>query len=374
MKVKLVGIHRVKKKLADGSEREYFYAWRGGPRMREEPFSLEFTAEYVRLTRDRPDSPYQDAMAGIIKEYQKSPAFLNLKPSTREGYDFAIKAIETDFFDMSAETISAPGTRRLFLEWRDEIGMKHPRKADLYMSVLKRILSFAVDREMITRHPLEHVEKISDGTRRDVIWTDAEIERFRNGLRDPDDPEKWKHKPAPEPLQRALMLALWTGQRQGDLLKLTWNAYDGQAIYLRQGKTGSHVRVKASKELRDCLDSAPRGDAVTILTNSRGKPWTSGFKSSWRKAVAAAGIKDRTFHDLRGTFITLAYREGASIKEIAEVSGHSEKDAEGIIRKHYLVSGAAVERIESRTKTVEDRKTCKPGEFDGAKSVGKILK
>ncbi len=360
MKVKLVGIHRVKKKLADGSEREYFYAWRGGPRMREEPFSLEFTAEYVRLTRDRPESPYQDAMAGIIKEYLKSPAFLNLKPSTREGYDFAIKRIEADFFDMSAEMISAPGTRRIFLEWRDEIGMKHPRKADLYMSVLKRVLSFAVDREMITRHPLEHVEKISDGTRRDVIWTDAEIAAFKAS--------------APEPLQRALMLALWTGQRQGDLLKLTWNAYDGQAIYLRQSKTGSHVRVKASKELRNCLDNAPRGDAVTILTNSRGKPWTSGFKSSWRKSVAAAGIKDRTFHDLRGTFITLAYREGASIKEIAEVSGHSEKDAEGIIRKHYLVSGAAVERIESRTRTVEDAKTCKPGEFDGAKSVGKVLK
>ena len=43
---------------------------------------------------------------------------------------------------------------------------------------------------------------------------------------------------------------------------------------------------------------------------------------------------------------------GSSIKDIAEVTGHSEKDAETIIRKHYLVSSAAVERIESRTRSV----------------------
>lgn len=95
-----------------------------------------------------------------------------------------------------------------------------------------------------------------------------------------------------------------------------------------------------------------RGNAVTILTTAQGKLWGTGFKSSWRKAVAAVGIKGKTFHDLRGTFITLAYRNGASIKQIAEVSGHSEKDAETIIRKHYLVSSAVMEKIESRTIAV----------------------
>jgi len=41
-----------------------------------------------------------------------------------------------------------------------------------------------------------------------------------------------------------------------------------------------------------------------------------------------------------------------SIKEIAELTWHSENDAETIIRKHYLVSSAAVERIESRARNV----------------------
>lgn len=354
MKVNLVGIHRVKKKLADGTTAFYHYAWRGGPRMTVDPRDeYNFTAEYVRLMRDRINAPFQGCLAEIIREYLKAPAYTGLKPSTREGYDFAIKEIEASFFDMSAAKISAPGTRSTFLQWRDEIAQKHPRKADLYMSVLKRILWFGLDREMIERHPLERVEKVSDGSRRDVIWTDEDMQTFRFGVKNPEatgEKDKWKIKPSSEPLVRALLLAVWTGQRQGDLLKLTWKAYDGHSIYLRQSKTGSHVRVKVSDELKRHLDGVKRGNSVTILTNGQGQPWATGFKSSWRKAVEKAGIEGKTFHDLRGTFVTLAYRNGASIKEIAEVSGHSEKDAETIIRKHYLVSSAAVESIENRPK------------------------
>jgi len=369
MKVNLVGIHRVTKKLADGvTERVYHYAWRGGPRMETDPGKeFDFAAEYVRLMRERPDAPYQGCLAEIIRAYLKSPAYTGLKDTTKEGYDIAIRNIEGTFFDYSAVKISAPGSRTTFLEWRDEIAKTHPRKADLFMSVLQRILWFGLDREMISRHPLEKVEKVNDGTRRDIIWKDDEIDLFKNG-RKTEDGKKWEIKPATEPLVRAMMLALWTGQRQGDLLKLTWKAYDGQSIALRQSKTGAHVRVKVSADLKACLDNVRRGDSVMILTNGQDQPWKTGFKSSWRKAVEKAGIEDRTFHDLRGTFVTLAYRNGASIKEIAEVSGHSEKDAETIIRKHYLVSSAAVEKIEARTRAVNQSEDCKPtNHLSGAK-------
>jgi len=39
-------------------------------------------------------------------------------------------------------------------------------------------------------------------------------------------------------IQLALMLAIWTSQRQGDLLRLPWSAYDGTHIWLQQSKTG----------------------------------------------------------------------------------------------------------------------------------------
>ena len=109
------------------------------------------------------------------------------------------------------------------------------------------------------------------------------------------------------------------------------------------------MRVKVAQELKALLDAQTR-TAVTILTNRSGAPYKEGFRSSWAKAAEAAGVKGVTFHDLRGTFITLAHRNGASIREIAEVSGHTEKDAEAIIRKHYLAGDSAVTKLENRNK------------------------
>ena len=55
---------------------------------------------------------------------------------------------------------------------------------------------------------------------------------------------------APAELALALMLALWTGQRQGDLLRLPWSAYDGARIRLQQFKTGRRVVIPTGEPLR----------------------------------------------------------------------------------------------------------------------------
>jgi hypothetical protein len=43
-------------------------------------------------------------------------------------------------------------------------------------------------------------------------------------------------------IQLALILALWSGQRQGDLLRLPWSAYESPYIRLRQSKRWSARR------------------------------------------------------------------------------------------------------------------------------------
>ena len=48
-----------------------------------------------------------------------------------------------------------------------------------------------------------------------------------------------------------MMLALWTGQRQGDLLRLPWSAYDGNHIRLRQSKTGRRIVMPAGTAPED---------------------------------------------------------------------------------------------------------------------------
>jgi integrase len=341
MNVELVGVHRVEYRKPDGFARVYYYAWRGGPRMKEDPEKDEhaFAAEYFRLTRGRDLPSGKGKLPELVAAYRKSALYTSKKESTRRGYDAAIDRIQAEFHDMPLSALAKPGARRLLLEWRDEDLADRPRTADLTMTVFAKMLAFGADREMIVRNPLERLERLSDGTRRDVIWTDEQLAAFRA-----------KASPG---LRVALLLAMWTGQRQADLLALTWSAYDGTHIKLRQQKTGRLVRVRVYSELKAALDATPK-KALTILTPSRRvngeiQAWTSsGFRASWAETCDRAKVEGVTFHDLRGTFVTLAYRHhGASIKEIAEVTGHSEREAEAIIRKHYLAGDAVIHRLET---------------------------
>ena len=137
-------------------------------------------------------------------------------------------------------------------------------------------------------------------------------------------------------ISAALILALWTGQLQGDLLKAAWTNYDGQTLLVRQGKTGARVAVPIAAAVRTMLDAMPK-KAITILTNTRGKPWTSdGFRTSWGKACETAGISGLTFHDLRGTAVTRLALSGCSTAQIVSITGHSLNDVESILDAHYL--------------------------------------
>jgi integrase len=156
----------------------------------------------------------------------------------------------------------------------------------------------------------------------------------------------------------AMMLALWTGQRQGDLLRLPWSAYDRSAIRLQQSKTGRRMTIPVGEPLRALLDRTDRRSPL-MLTNGSGKPWTpDGFRTSWRKACAKAGVSGLTFHDLRGSAVVRLALADATVPQIATFTGHSLRDVEGILDAHYLgrdvklaeIAIMKLEKLESGTK------------------------
>jgi integrase len=159
-------------------------------------------------------------------------------------------------------------------------------------------------------------------------------------------------------LHLPLLLALWSGQRQGDLVRLPWSAYDGSHIRLRQSKTGARVVVPVGGPLKEALDTAAKAKkGPLILVTSEGKPWTAdGFRSSWRKACAVAGIRGVTFNDLRGTAVTRLALAGCTEAEIATLTGHALRDVRSILDANYLqrdpkLAESAIRKLETRTKS-----------------------
>ena len=116
-----------------------------------------------------------------------------------------------------------------------------------------RILSWALARRKIKTNPCTNGGKLNQGTRVDKIWSDEDVARFL--------------RTAPSYLHLAMLLAINTGQRQGDLLRLLWSAYDGKEIKMRQRKTGAYVPIPVSDALKTALDAASRKSPI-MLVNS----------------------------------------------------------------------------------------------------------
>ena len=93
-----------------------------------------------------------------------------------------------------------------------------------------------------------------------------------------------------------------------------------------------------------------------MLANGDGQPWSpDGFRSSLRKACAAAGVIGVTFHDLRGTAVKRLALAGCSEMEIVTLTGHSLRDVGAILDAHYLnrdpaLAENAVRKLEKRNK------------------------
>jgi integrase len=339
VRVVLKGIHKVKRRLANGEIRAHYYAWRGGPAINAQPG----TPEFVRAYNDAHAGlrqPRAGTLMTIIAAYKAAPEFSKLATSTRGAYLSYIKLIEDEFGDLPLAALADRRIRGEFKSWRDKFA-NTPRKADFAWTVLARILSFAKDRAIISVNPCEKGGRLYVADRRDKVWTEDNIGALLSV--------------GSENIQAALMLAIWTGQRQGDLLRLPWSAYDGSHIRLRQSKTGRRIAMPAGAPLKALLDAAERRGPL-ILTNSLGKPWTSdGFRTSWGKTCDRAGIRGLTFHDLRGTAVVRLAIAGATVPQIATFTGHSLKDVEAILDAHYLgrdikLAEAAVLKLEARTK------------------------
>lgn len=342
MRVDLKGIATVRQRLADGTVAVYRYAWRGGPRIKAEPGSAAFLDEYQSALKTR-QAPPSDQFRALIAAYKGSSDFLNKSDATRREYLRYIKLIEDKYGTLPIAALDEKGMRKEFKEWRETFADR-PRTADYLWAVLSRILAVAADNEDIARNPCTKGERLYRSARRDAIWTEPMIAAAIGSF--------------PEHLRWAMMLALWTGQRQGDLLRLPWSGYDGKTIRLAQSKTARRVQIPVHSVLQAEIGRIPKRSPL-MLTTSRGRPWTRhGFQSSWRTALARAGITGVTFHDLRGSAVTRLAVASCTAAEIGSITGHSLKDVEAILDSHYLsrtneLAENAVRKLERRTTSAK---------------------
>lgn len=344
------GVHVIKHRMADGSKKEYHYAWRGGPRMKSKPGTKEYADEHARLVAERKGVASRGrTLEDLIEHFtgpekNRKPDFLALSAKTQADHLYAFRLIKEKWPRLPEHLTQQRGMKARIREWHRSFAA-NPRKADKLLFSLSKVFSYAIADELISKNPCTGIERLYKNTRRCIVWSPEQIRTLRH----------W----APPHLLLPFLIAYRTGQRQSDVLSRKWSDYDGTHLKFPQSKSDGaiKVRVMLNDELRSILDEmkAEREESkivtARICTNSRGRPWTpDGFKTSWGKLTTKAGITGVTFHDLRGTFITERWREGSTPDQIATISGHSAKEVKTVLESHYLapdqdVSDAVILRM-----------------------------
>jgi integrase len=237
MRVELKGIRKV---TAKG--KTYWCAWRGGPRLRGEPGSVEFHQSFNEAI-ERSRTPEPGRFKSLVTLYKASNDYRKLADSTRKNWSPWLDRITDHFGDLRIAQFDRPEKiRPIIRRWRNQWGDR-PRSADYGMQVLSRILSHAVDPlGSIASNPCEGIRQLYSGDRSEIIWTDADIQQLKAGA---------KGHPCPSEIAHAVDLATHTGLRLGDLLRLSWSHIGDDAIVLATGK--SRGRREAIIPLFDAL-------------------------------------------------------------------------------------------------------------------------
>ncbi|MFG1313886.1 tyrosine-type recombinase/integrase [Xanthobacter autotrophicus] len=371
MRVDLPGINKVRKRLATGEPVTYYYHRATGQRLDGVPGSPEFIASYAKAEALMKARHSGVTFNALIRDYTTSAEFdRRLAPSTRTEYKRMLKAAEPEFGDLPIEALNDERVRQDFLDWREKVFKRSgEREADNRLSVISSMLTWSVDRGRLTKNHLKGFRRLYHSNRAEIIWLPEHITAFM--------------KVAPIELQRALILALHTGLRQADVLRLPWSAYDGANFTLRpgknqrKGKLARPIPIPCTTALRRMLDEMDRTSPL-ILTTKTGRAFQKRyFAQQWEEASKAAGLNrvalpdtDITvslhFHDLRGTAVTMLSEAGCIPQQIATITGHSLKTVD-IILERYLAPtrGLAEQAIfnfenSPRTKFANQLQTAAP--------------
>jgi integrase len=247
------------------------------------------------------------SLAWAIEKFLASPLYNERAETTKRNYRRLLDQLRESYGTGLLRDLQPRHIRKI----RNDIAAKSTTGADIAMSLISALWEFATEQlglDELGADPTHGVKRVHKGTHEHEPWPPELIERF---LREARPSLRW-----------AVRLALYTGQRRRDLVKMKWSQFDGEFIEVRQQKTGAMLSIPCHKELRAELETMPRV-TYTILVGERGAPLTGDSLSVMvRKALRKMGVNGYAIHGLRKNAAVALADAGCDAFEIAAITGH----------------------------------------------------
>ena len=249
-------------------------------------------------------------------------------------------------------------TPSLIAEYRDKLAAgvtvrgtkRNPATVVRYMAALSVAFTQAVNEwGWIEANPMRKVKKPTESRGRVRFLADDERARLLKACKESSSAY----------LYPAVVLALSTGMRSGEIMGLTWDVVDlnrGRAI-LHETKNGERRAVAITGHALEVIkemSKVRRIDSNLLFPSKENTPQKPqkpiDLRAPWLAALKKAEIQDFKFHDLRHSAASYLAMNGASLAEIAEVLGH--KTLQMVKRYAHLSEGHTARVVESMNSKI----------------------
>jgi integrase len=263
---------------------------------------------YTRIHESFESAPRQHGVQpgtfdALVKMFFENAEYLTLGDRAKQEYQY--------YLDMwcakNGNKQYAALTRADVMMVRDQ-GFRSPSKANHLIKSIRRLLQFAVSRDMLPVNVATNIKPLPEGDGWEAWPKDALDKadaKFTGSVR------------------VAYFLARYTGQRKGDVLKMKWSDIEDGVISVKQSKTGLRLWIPIHPLLAQELRQIDR-KGLAIVSRRDGQPLTSsGFNKLWQTQQRRHDLRGHQFHGLRRNAVNGLLEAGCEIPEVSSVTGQS---------------------------------------------------
>ncbi len=216
-------------------------------------------------------------------------------------------------------TVLAEARDTLLAEKTPRQTIRNPSTVNRYIAAFSRALTIAMKEwGWIDDTPMRKLSKPSEGKGRNRLLGVEEKDRLLQAC---------KLSPNPH-LYPIVSIALLTGMRFGEIVKLTWNDVDftNKKITLEETKNGERRVLPLTDPVEKLLLFSRKTDIAVGLVFKPSSPTNRtgvvDIRNAFMKALKQAEITDFRFHDLRHAAASYLAMNGATQGELMAILGH----------------------------------------------------
>ncbi|MFC1672539.1 integrase [Pseudomonadota bacterium] len=222
-------------------------------------------------------------------------------------------------------------------------GKVKPGTVKRELNLMHSVIEFSRRRLALLENPLSNVKRPHVRDERIRRFQPGEEQRLMDAL------DQCRN----EFIKSAVIVALDTSMRRGELLSLKWDDVDfaEEEAKLHDTKNGEHRDVPLPEAaLTELIKLKKKRDESKVTTMDRRVFPISAesLKNAFERARARANMKDFNFHDLRHEAISRLFEAGFDQQLVKEYSGH--KDMQSLSRYVNLKAGDLARMINKANK------------------------